>query len=219
MPWAVMLFGVLVVPIGVVSIVLVVLQPLAVGTWCSLGLLTALLTVFMVAPAVDEIVASGQFLLRSRRVGRPFWRTFWRGGTEPGTQETVLPAGPLSRELASGMELTSIPWNLVVCAALGVWLIAAPSVLGLSGHAYSNSILSGALVAMFAVIGFGETARPARLVNVLVGLWLVMSPLVLWNDASGLRWPEAAAGVAVILLSLRRGQVEGRYGSWERALV
>ena len=41
MPWAVMLFGVLVVPVGVVSIVLVILQPLAVGAWCSLCLFTA----------------------------------------------------------------------------------------------------------------------------------------------------------------------------------
>jgi uncharacterized membrane protein len=219
MPWAVMLFGVLVVPVGIVSIVLVILQPLAVGAWCSLCLFTAFLTVFMVSPAVDEIVASGQFLVRSRRAGRSFWRTFWRGGTEPGTQDMVRPIGSLPRELAGGMELNSIPWNLMVCAAVGVWLIVAPSVLGLSGHAVPNSTLTGALVATFAVIGFGEAARPARLVNVLVGLWLVISPLVLWDDTADLRWPEAAAGVAVILLSIRRGPVEGRYGSWDRVVV
>jgi uncharacterized membrane protein len=37
MPWAVLLFGVLVVPVGVVSIVLVMLQPLAVGAWCAVS--------------------------------------------------------------------------------------------------------------------------------------------------------------------------------------
>ena len=178
-----------------------------------------ILTVFMISPAVDEIVASGQFLVRSRRAGRPFWRTFWRGGTEPGTQDMIRPAGSLPRELASGMELNSIPWNLIVCAAVGVWLIAAPSVFGLSGHAVPNSILAGALVATFAVIGFGETSRPVHLVNVLIGLWLVASPLVLWDDTSDLRWPEAAAGIAVILFSIRRGPVEGRYGSWDRVVV
>ena len=57
MPWAVLLFCVLVVPVGVVSIVLVVLQPLAVGAWCGLCLFTAVTTVLMVSPAVDEVVA------------------------------------------------------------------------------------------------------------------------------------------------------------------
>ena len=88
MPWAVLLFGVLIVPVGVVSIVLVVLQPLAVGAWCSLCLVTAVLTVFMISPAVDEVVATGQFLLRARREGRPLWRTFWRGGTRRRRPET-----------------------------------------------------------------------------------------------------------------------------------
>jgi apolipoprotein N-acyltransferase len=38
MPWMVVMFGVLVVPLGVVSIVLVILQPLALGAWCTLCL-------------------------------------------------------------------------------------------------------------------------------------------------------------------------------------
>jgi len=35
MPWMVTFFGILVVPLGVVSITLIVLQPLAVGAWCT----------------------------------------------------------------------------------------------------------------------------------------------------------------------------------------
>jgi uncharacterized membrane protein len=40
MPWMVVMFGVLVVPLGVVSIVLVILQPVAVGAWCTLCLVS-----------------------------------------------------------------------------------------------------------------------------------------------------------------------------------
>jgi uncharacterized membrane protein len=219
-PWAVLLFGVLVVPVGVVSIVLVVLQPLAVGAWCTLCLVTAGLTVFMISPAVDEVVATGQFLLRARREGRPFWRAFWLGGTDASAGAGRPVEGhSLPRELAGGMELNSVPWNLVVCAALGVWLMAAPAALGVTGPAAANELLVGALVTTFAVIGFGETSRAARWVNVPLGLWLAVAPWVLSGASAPARWTDVATGAAVVLLSLRRGPVEGRFGGWDRYVV
>jgi uncharacterized membrane protein len=219
-PWAVLLFGVLVVPVGVVSIVLVVLQPLAVGAWCFLCLVTAALTVFMISPAVDEVVATGQFLLRTRRQGRSAWRAFWRGGTDsPDGGVRPRPGRSLSRELADGMELHAIPWNLAACAALGVGLMAAPAVLGVTGAAAGNDQLVGALVVTFAVIGFGEPSRAARWVNVPLGLWLVAAPWVLWDDTSAPRWHEPVVGVLVVLLSMRKGRVGERFGSWDRYVV
>jgi uncharacterized membrane protein len=221
MPWAVLLFGVLVVPVGVVSIVLVMLQPLAVGAWCSLCLVTAIITVFMISPAVDETVATGQFLLLARREGRPFWRTVWHGGeAEPAS--AAPPPGdrlPLGHQLAGGMELRAIPWNLALCAGVGVWLVVSPAVLGNTGVAATNCTLVGALVVTFAVIGFGEPSRAARLANVLFGLWLLASPLILRDGMPDIRWPESVAGAAVILLSLRRGPVVERFGSWDRYII
>ena len=219
MPWAVLLFGVLIVPVGVVSIVLVVLQPVAVGAWCSLCLLTAALTVFMVSPAVDEVIATGQFLLRARREGRPLWRTFWGGGgadDQSAGEERPKAREPLLQELAGGMELNSIPWNLVLCAVLGVWLMAAPAVLGSAGAAAANDQLVGALVITFAVIGFGEAARGARWINVPLGAWLLVAPWVLSGVSPSALWSDMVIGAAVILLSWRRGSVKGRFGSWDR---
>jgi uncharacterized membrane protein len=221
MPWAVLLFGVFIVPVGVVSIVLVVLQPIAVGAWCSLCLLTAVLTVFMISPAVDEIVATSQFLLRSRREGKPFWPVFWSGGTagESAGPKKQIASATLLEELAGGMELNSIPWNLVLCAVLGVWLMAAPSVLGSEGAAAGNDQLVGALVITFAVIGFGEAARGARWINVPLGAWLVVAPWILSGGCMSARWSDMATGAAVVLLSLRRGPVKSRFGSWDRYVV
>lgn len=221
MPWAVLLFGVLIVPVGVVSIVLVVLQPVAVGAWCFLCLITAALTVVMIAPAVDEVVATCQFLLRARREGQPIWRTFWQGGTLKLFPGEELPARhrSLLRELADGMELTSIPWNLAVCACLGLWLMAAPTVLGSTGAAAANDQLLGALVITFAAIGFGEAPRAARLVNVPLGAWLLVAPWIFSGGSTSAQWNDMAIGTAVILLSLRRGRVEGRFGSWDRYVV
>jgi uncharacterized membrane protein len=221
MPWAVLLFGVLVVPVGVVSIVLVVLQPVAVGAWCFLCLVTAALTVVMVSPAVDELVATGQFLLRARRDGRPFWRTFWQGSpVEPLPMESPPPERQsLLRRLAGGMELNTAPWNLAVCAVLGAWLMAAPSVLGSGGAAAGSDQLGGALIVTFAVIGFGEAARAARFVNVPLGLWVIVAPWVLSGAAPSARWNDLAIGLAVVLLSLPRGRIEGRFGGWDRCVI
>jgi uncharacterized membrane protein len=78
LPWLVVLFGVLVGPLGVVSIALVIAQPLAVGAWCSLCLATAAISVAMIAPAMDEVLASLQYLKRIRDQDRThFWPAFW----------------------------------------------------------------------------------------------------------------------------------------------
>jgi uncharacterized membrane protein len=220
MPWAVMLFGFLIVPVGVVSIVLVVLQPLAVGAWCSLCLLTAAITVFMISPAIDEVVATSQFLLHARREGESVWRTFWRGGTAKTAGEQRLKARePLVQEIAGGMELNSIPWNLAACAVLALCLMAAPAMLGSEGAAAGNDQLIGALVFTFAVISFGEAARGARWINVPLGIWLLIAPWVLSGVTSSNQWNDMAVGAAVIVLSLRRGKVKQRFGGWDRYVI
>ena len=70
-----------------------------------------------------------------------------------------------------------------------------------------------------AVIGFGEPSRAARWANVVLGAWLVAAPWVLWDDTSSPRWHEPAAGVLIVLLSIRRGPVEGRFGGWDPYVV
>jgi hypothetical protein len=80
MPWMVAAFGVVVVPLGVVSIVLVILQPVVVGAWCSLCLFTAAAMLAMIPLALDEIVAMVQFVRRHRSHGHSAWHVFWYGG-------------------------------------------------------------------------------------------------------------------------------------------
>jgi hypothetical protein len=76
MPWVVLLFGVFVGPLGAVSVGLVIAQPFS-GGWCTLCLLTALISVVMIGPAMDEVLASLQHVARERRAGRAAWRAFW----------------------------------------------------------------------------------------------------------------------------------------------
>lgn len=216
MPWMVLLFGVLVVPLGVVSIVLVTLQPVAVGAWCTLCLMTAVLMVFMISPAMDEVLATLQFLLRSHRAGKPFWRTFWRGGTlEEEDTEEPAPRSTLT-EVASAVEMTNVPWTLVVCAALGVWLMATPAILGAQGAVAVSHYVVGPLVVTFSVIAISEIARPARLLNLLFAGWFLLSPWFLTGGNAATRGCDLLVASLLFCLSLPRGKMEERYGGWER---
>ncbi|HYF00830.1 MAG TPA: vitamin K epoxide reductase family protein [Planctomycetota bacterium] len=76
MPWIVVIFGVLVGPLGAVSIALVIAQPVAFDAWCTICLATAVLSVAMIGPAMDEVLASLQHLKRER--DRNGWSGAWR---------------------------------------------------------------------------------------------------------------------------------------------
>jgi hypothetical protein len=225
MPWMVVLFGVLVVPLGVVSIVLVVLQPVAVGAWCALCLITASAMLVMIAPAADEVVATGQFLLETRREGRPLWRTFWTGGTlhrdptGPAIEAKRERTTSAVRRIVSALDLNNVPWTLAASAGLGVWLMMAPAVLGISGDLADSHYLTGALVTTWAVVGFGEIVRPVRLLNIGMGIWLAAAPWLLRGATDASRWTDVFIGCLLVLLSIPRGRIEGSFGGWNRYLI
>jgi uncharacterized membrane protein len=77
MPWIVILFGLAVGPLGIVSIMLVVFQPVLFDAWCTLCLASAVVSLLMIGPAMDEFLASLQHLKRERQRGHSLWRTFW----------------------------------------------------------------------------------------------------------------------------------------------
>jgi uncharacterized membrane protein len=75
-PWLVLLFGLDVIPLGIVSAVLVVLQGTVVGAWCFLCLVTAVISLLLVALAYDEVWSSLLYLKRVWRRTRN-WRVVW----------------------------------------------------------------------------------------------------------------------------------------------
>lgn len=77
MPWIVLVFGMAVGPLGFVSVLLVVLQPVLFDAWCTLCLASAAISVAMIGPAMDEFLASAQHLRRVHLRGGSWWRTLW----------------------------------------------------------------------------------------------------------------------------------------------
>jgi hypothetical protein len=77
MPWMVIIFGIAVGPLGLVSITLVILQPVLFHAWCTLCLASAFISVMMISPATDELLASLQYLQRVRQRRLSVWDAFW----------------------------------------------------------------------------------------------------------------------------------------------
>lgn len=91
-PWMVVIFGIDVIPLGIVSAILVLLQGAVVGSWCFLCLVSAAVSLVLVYLAYDEVWSTLLFLQRvwrrSRRVG-VVWRVFW-GRFDPVAEEVAL---------------------------------------------------------------------------------------------------------------------------------
>lgn len=79
MPWMVILFGIAVGPLGAVSVILTIFQPVLFDSFCTLCLASAVISVAMIGPAMDEVLASLQHLKGAKVAGESVWRTFWVG--------------------------------------------------------------------------------------------------------------------------------------------
>ncbi len=217
MPWMVTFFGILVVPLGVVSIALIILQPLAVGAWCTPCLIAAAAMLIMISLTLDEVVAMLQFLVQARREGQALWQVFWMGGALRKPPEvTAVSVHPDVVSPAAMVWGVTLPWNLLVSVALGLWLMFAPSTLGSTGTAAHSDHLIGALIVTAAVIALADVGRAARFINVLFGAWVIVTPWLLGGATTGSKWNDMIAGALVILVSFPRGKIGERYGSYQR---
>ena len=72
-PWAVILYSILIAIMGLVSILLIIVQPVFLHTWCTLCLASAILSLSMVIPVMHELQASLHYIKKRKRNGQSFW--------------------------------------------------------------------------------------------------------------------------------------------------
>lgn len=219
MPWMVAGFGVVVVPLGIVSIVLIILQPLAVGAWCSICLFTAAAMLLMVPLSLDEVVAMVQLIMRKKREGESAWRVFWLGANLPNDTATWPSTRPEPWRPSGMLWGFTNSWSLWLSAAIGVWLMSAPAALGIEQPAADSSHVVGALVVVVAVVSLAEVARSARFLNVGLGLWVIAAPWLLEGATPMSRANGVLTGLAVCLLSLPLGRLRDHYGSFDKVVL
>ena len=222
MPWMVLALAILILPLGIVSIYFIIIQPIVIGTWCTLCLVAALAMAVMIPYSLDEFVAMGQFLAWARRQGKPFWRTFWMGDAmEGGSDDTSKGLlGSAREQIGEAGRGMSFPLTLWISIAIGVWLTFTRLTFDTSGTmAYSDHLI-GALVVTFSIMAFAEVGRALRFINIPFGAWLIAAPWLLNGIASPWAvWNGVISGVLLIVLAIPRGRVKESYAGWNRYIV
>jgi nucleoside-diphosphate-sugar epimerase/uncharacterized membrane protein len=218
MPWLVLLFGLMIVPLGAVSLFFIIIQPIWIGTWCTLCLVAAAAMLVQIPYSLDELVASSQFLLRRKRAGYSLLRVFLFGDTDEGKarddpDEFDRSPRQVVRDVLSGG--VNLPWTLAASVLLGAWLMFTRVTFGTEGSMANADHLIGSLVITASVIACAEVARTARYLNAVLGAALLVTPFV-FDAEHAQMLASVFVGVALILLSLPRGAVRERYGSWDR---
>ena len=213
MPWMVILFGILVVPLGLVSILLILLQPLVVGAWCAWCLATAACMVVMVALSIDEVGAVLQLLRRVRRSRRPFWEVFWKGDLQKnGSDDTdAVPSNAPLHQLFPAMTRGVTPTlSLMLSAGLGIVLMLLPAFFDVETRLAAADHVLGALVIVISIISMAEIIRCWRYVNVFLGLF-VLAMLCRGEEISFAAFAAHFLAIGLVIgCSIPRGKIAPR---------
>ena len=224
-PWAVAVFGVLVVPLGLAHVALIMSMPVIVQAWCTLCLVAGAVALPMVVFAVDEVVATGQHLRRARERGDrggSLWKVFWLGSTsgesaadKRSPQMLDLGERPF-RIVGASLWGASARLPLLGAVAAGILLYATPGLFGLAPGEPPATVahIGGALLIVVTAIALAEVIRPVRLLAVPVGAAVAVA---VWFTGAGLLVSVfvLAVGLAVAGLSLSRGPLRESYGDWD----
>ena len=222
MPWMVLGLGLLILPLGIVSIYFVIIQPIVIGTWCTLCLIAALAMAVMIPYSLNEFVAMGQFLVWTRKQGKPFWRIFWTGDAMDGGSDDTSKGltGTAREQIAEATRGVTYPWTLLLSIAIGVWLTFTRLSFDSFGAMADSDHLIGLLVVTFTIISLSEVGRATRFINILFGAWLIAAPWLLDGIVSQLAiWNGVICGVLLIVLAIPRGKIKNSYAGWNRYIV
>ncbi len=104
-------------------------------------------------------------------------------------------------------NLGAVFWQDWINLVLGVWLFISPWVLGYAGvpAAAWDAWVFGVIVAATSVGALTQFALWQEWVNVVIGIWLLISPWVLGfavPEAQGAMWNFVVVGIGVGVLAL-----------------
>ena len=92
--------------------------------------------------------------------------------------------------------------NSWVNIVLGIWVIVSPFVLAShSSKAIWNNVITGALVCILAIIRWSIHQRGWSWLNLILGIWLVISPFVFFLSGAAM-WNNVILGIIVAALAL-----------------
>ncbi|OOO00851.1 MAG: N-acetyl-alpha-D-glucosaminyl-diphospho-ditrans,octacis-undecaprenol 4-epimerase [Chromatiales bacterium USCg_Taylor] len=225
MPWLVVLFGLMIAPLGITSIFFIIIQPVVIGTWSTIALIGAAAVLIQIPYSLDELLATLQFLRRRAKAGQNWLRVLFVGDTdemrerqnaEPITDEFDQSPGAVIKNMIGGG--VSLPLNLALVALIGLSLLFTRITLGADGSLANAHHVIGSLVLTVVSIAAAEVARPVRYLSVPLGALLMAAPFM-FGASMVTTVVSMVLGAALVVLSIRRGPIRARYGNWNRLII
>lgn len=102
-------------------------------------------------------------------------------------------------------------WPQVLTAVIGIWLMAAPTVLGYARPMSTSDHIAGPLVATFACIAIWECTRALRWINLPLGIWVVVGTFVLGAPTAAFL-NGILCGMAIACLATQGGTIQQQFG-------
>lgn len=230
MPWLVLLFGLMIIPLGAVSIAFIIIQPIFLNTYCTLCLIAAMAMVIQMAYSVDEIIATLMFLWRRWQNGRPLLLILFVGDTDEkyrkGRDESLddFEQSPIKILKVMWGKGITLPWNLLLCLLIGLWLMFSPLLLNATGGMANMTHLLGALIITVTIISFAEVARAIRYINWLFAVVLLIIPFIpfipfIYHASLIQIISSICCGLLLFFLTIPRGKIKASYGKWDNFIV
>lgn len=208
MPWIVLLFGILIVPAGIVSIVLIIMQPVLVKAWCGICITIAVCMLIMVVLTLPELFAVLQLISQRKKYNLSLTALLFKG--------LAATAAKSSDTRRLGITPT---WPLITTLLLGIVTAAAPGILQASAEEGLVNFIAGPLIITFSFLAFAEVFRLARLLNIIIGLCLLLAPWMHDGGLLNLIYMNSCVAILVILFSLPKGKIRDRYGKIDKWIV
>ena len=174
----------------------------------------------MILLSGSELIATIGFLRDSVRQGDSFWKVLWKGKkVDPYLAETrPKRRSKAGSAWADGAWGFTLPWNLVLLALFGAYLMFSPYLFDIKGDLAVAEYILGPLLITFSVISMVEVYRIARFVNILFGIALIIVSFLCPSFVPAANWNAAAVGLLALALAWPKGLVRERYGSWDRLI-
>ena len=112
----------------------------------------------------------------------------------------------------------SLPWNLALSGLIALSLLFTRLTFGSTGAMANADHVIGFLVLTTLSIAAAEPTRAVRYLNVLFGVALLATPFV-FDARTPATINSIVCGIALIVLSRRRGRIRQSYGNWTRLVV
>lgn len=103
-------------------------------------------------------------------------------------------------------------WIGMINIIIGIWLMAAPGILGYGATSADNGHIVGPIIATFATVACWEATQAVRKWNYPLGIWLLLAPWILGYDMNLAIFSDMGCGLLVLIFASVKGKSEGNYG-------